>query len=674
MAMPRRPILWLSTVFIVFAGSVAAIGGLLGEGRSVPQFAALFILSAVALGAGFLVAALQIFRHFYIRPLHRLAVELRAIAFGRQGKLIDRAQYATLPGLVDALNALAGALDMALVQRNEAVAAATAGAETEKARLGAVLNDLHQGVVVCNLRHQVVLYNQKALGLLRVSGELGLGRSLSALLGMDPVLHMLEVLLRRPESGPESAPFITGTSDGRILLQGRMRLVRIDADVTGYVISFDDVTASVSALARRDALLREVIDSLQGPVARLNDVTCDPAQAAADISTALKMADEGYRSLLAGWWPMADINSAYLFGFVVNRLQDSGLKVNRTGLPIWLHGDSHTLAVALEALLRCVAKGTGATEFDLGADIDGGHGWILISWRGGRVADHTLAEWQLAPISAALGGMTVRDVMRHHTHEDLVEEARDGRVTLRIALPPGREGQDRTDLARMLPPRPEFFDFNLLEQGRPGRLGQLNLRDVTYVVFDTETTGLSPTQGDQIVSIAGVRIVNGRILTGETFSRVVNPGRGIPRESTRFHGITDQMVIDKPPLAVVLPQFKAYVADAVLVAHNAAFDLKFIRMRERESGVAFSNPVLDTMLLSSYVDGTPENQSLDAIAKRYGIPATDRHTALGDSLLTAAVLLRLIDALEAKGIHTLDDAMTTLNMTWELHHRLQAVL
>ncbi len=672
--MRRSPVPWLYAAFILFAAAVAAAGVLLAEDHGLSRSQALFVWSAAVLAAALLAAVLIIYRYFCLRPARRLAVELRAVVHGKQGKLIDKDRYASLPDLPEAINGLVQALDVARSQVAGAVAAATANAENEMSRLAAVLNGLHEGVVVCNLRHQVVLYNQHALNLLRVSGELGLGRSLSGLLAMDPVLHILEVLLRRPEGGPDNAPFITGTPDGRILLQGRMSLLRSQADITGYVVSFDDVTASVSALARRDALLRQVIDSLRDPVIRLNDVTCDPAKAAADISAALERATEGYRSLLAGWWPMTDINSAYLFSFVINRLENSGLKVNLTGLPIWLHGDSHTLVVALEALLRCIAKGTGAREFDLAAEVEGARGWILISWHGGRVADETLVEWQLVPVSAALGGMNVRDVMRHHTHEDLVEEAREGRVTLRIALHLGREGQDRVDMAGKLPPRPEFFDFNLLAQGQAGNLGQLSLRDVTYVVFDTETTGLSPTQGDQIVSIAGVRIVNGRILTGETFSRIVNPGRRIPRESTRFHGITDEMVIDKPPIAVVLPQFKAYAADAVLVAHNAAFDLKFIRMREQESGVVFGNPVLDTMLLSSYVDGTPENQSLDAIAERYGIAATDRHTALGDSLTTAAVLLRLIDALEAKGIHTLDEAMTTLNMTMELHNRVQAVL
>jgi DNA polymerase-3 subunit epsilon len=578
-----------------------------------------------------------------------------------------------LPALPEAINELAQKLGATRRQVHDAVAVATAGAENEMARLAAILNDLHEGVVVCNMKHQVVLYNQIALGLLHVTGEMGLGRTMFGLVAKEPVLHILDVLLHRPQDGLDNAPFITGTTDGRSLLQGRMSLVRAGGEITGYVITFNDVTDQVAALAKRDALLREVIESLRYPVERLNDPLADPAEATRDITLALERATKGHRSLVAGWWPMSDLHSADLFDFVIRRLENSGLKVTMTGLPVWLHGDSHSLVLALDALLRAVAKGTNAQAFDLAAEAEGGHGWICLAWEGTRVDDDSLIEWQKTRVSAALGGMTVRDVMLHHTREDLVEEAADGRVTLRIALSLGREGQDRVEVTEKLPPRPEFFDFNLLAQGGGGtELGSVRLRDLTYVVFDTETTGLRPAQGDQIVSIAGVRIVNGRILTGESFNRIVHPGRPIPPESIKFHGITDEMVIDKPPIAVVLPQFKAYAADAVLVAHNAAFDLKFIRMREQECAVSFDNPVLDTMLLSSYVDGTSEGQSLDDIADRYGIVVTDRHTALGDSLVTAAVLLRLIEALESKGIHTLDDALTTLNMTMELHNRALA--
>jgi DNA polymerase III epsilon subunit-like protein len=93
---------------------------------------------------------------------------------------------------------------------------------------------------------------------------------------------------------------------------------------------------------------------------------------------------------------------------------------------------------------------------------------------------------------------------------------------------------------------------------------------------------------------------NRRILTTEIFYRLGHPGRPIPQRSVRFHGITDDMVRDKPPARVVLPQFKDFVDTATLVAHNAAFDLQFLTLKASEYRVVFDNPVLDTLLLSAY--------------------------------------------------------------------------
>jgi DNA polymerase-3 subunit epsilon len=398
------------------------------------------------------------------------------------------------------------------------------------------------------------------------------------------------------------------------------------------------------------------------------------------ITTALTKAMLGYRTAQKGWWPMCDIHSSDLVDFAQRRLRDEGLQVTMVGLPVWLHGDSHTLSLLLEALIRRIHADTGIKAFDVGAG-RGGAGrdadkvWLEINWNGVPVPDETIEDWLGAPVSPLLGGMAVRDVLQHHGTDAPLQTTLEGFTWLRLPMQPGRdvEAQEAAPTEEQSS-RPQFFDFDLLQQDADlnAELGLMPLRAITYVVFDTETTGLRPDAGDQIVSIAGVRIVNGRILTGESFNRIVNPGRTIPPESIKFHGITDDMVQDKPPLEVVLPQFKAFCADAVLVGHNVAFDLKFLRMNERKCGVAFDNPALDTMLLSAYVDDSNRNQTLDAISDRYGIHAADRHTALGDSLTTAAVLLRLIDALEARGIRTFDEAVKTLNITQQLQQRQAA--
>ena len=211
---------------------------------------------------------------------------------------------------------------------------------------------------------------------------------------------------------------------------------------------------------------------------------------------------------------------------------------------------------------------------------------------------------------------------------------------------------------RSLPARPEFYSFDTLNPPMHAEeIGGKSLKQITFVVFDTETTGLKPSAGDEIISIAGVRIRDGRVIEAAPFSRLVKSGMKIPRESIRFHGITDEMVMGEAPIAEVLSDFRDYIGDAVLVAHNAAFDMTFLRSRQDVTGIRFDNLVLDTLLLSVFVDQDSRNHSLDAIAKRMGVSIKGRHTALGDSITTAHIFVRLLDLLEARGVTTLRHAM-----------------
>jgi DNA polymerase-3 subunit epsilon len=213
--------------------------------------------------------------------------------------------------------------------------------------------------------------------------------------------------------------------------------------------------------------------------------------------------------------------------------------------------------------------------------------------------------------------------------------------------------------------RPEFYDFDLFQSTEQTHaLEDRLLSELSFTVFDTETTGLNPSEGDEIIQIGAARIVNGKLLRQESFEQLVNPGRLIPAATVPIHGITQDMVKGKPLIAEVLPAFYSFAQDTVLVAHNAAFDMKFLQLQERHTGLVFNHPVLDTLLLSAVVHPAQESHRLEAIAERFNITVLGRHTALGDAFVTAEVWLRLLPLLQAMGITTLRQAREAAQKTY----------
>jgi DNA polymerase III epsilon subunit family exonuclease len=204
--------------------------------------------------------------------------------------------------------------------------------------------------------------------------------------------------------------------------------------------------------------------------------------------------------------------------------------------------------------------------------------------------------------------------------------------------------------------RPVFYDFDLFQAGQDVERDQQLLAQIPYTVFDTETTGLQPAAGDEIIAVGAVRIINGRLLYQEYFDRLIRPRCPLSAESTAIHGITEAMLADQPRIEQVLPQFQRFAEDTVLVAHNAAFDMRFLQMQEEPTGVRLRQTVLDTLLLSQVIHPHQSEHSLEALASRLGVPIVGRHTALGDAIVTAEVFLRMLPLLAGIGIRTLGEA------------------
>jgi len=195
------------------------------------------------------------------------------------------------------------------------------------------------------------------------------------------------------------------------------------------------------------------------------------------------------------------------------------------------------------------------------------------------------------------------------------------------------------------------LEANIVDDGVPITYNDapILLEDATYVVFDVETTGLSAVY-DTIIELAAVKIKNGEII--DRFESFANPHEPLSATTIELTGITDDMVKDAPDVDEVLRKFKDWVADSILVAHNASFDMGFLnvgyqRLLGEEKAI---NPVIDTLELARSLYPDLKNHRLNTLCKKFDIELTQHHRAIYDAEATGYLLIKMLKDVEERGI------------------------
>ncbi|APE29549.1 DNA polymerase III subunit epsilon [Halomonas aestuarii] len=534
--------------------------------------------------------------------------------------------------------------------------------------LETLLQVLDTPLLLCDHHRRVLLFNQAAETLFEGHPGLGLGKRLDALL---PITSLGDALGQLPDDGAPREILVP--CDERWL---HVVMRRVPNSHNETLLTLTDTTAAWSSEMGARADLAEMLPPLRRHTASLTSaadalVGVRTASPTSELGQRLEaVIDEEGRALARQLEQMGKVMedmhrqgerlvplwSNDLWASLGERLGKDHLHITPIGMPAWLKGDAPALLALLGSLLPRLATHCDNGELEGEVCLGNRRVYLDVIWQGRPLGEQLLDEWRAERLEALPFGPRVGDVLRQHTSDAWSLADEDGEhARLRLPLP----AADRVGAPRPhTPPRPEFHDFGIAEMPPPdAELAARPLRTLEVVAFDTETTGLELRNGDTVISLGACRIVNARLLASDVLDLRVDPGRPIPPASTAIHGITDDDVAGAPPLAVALPRFRDYIGEAVILAHNAAFDL--LAIQPPGGSVTFDMPVLDTLLLSRALDESLDGHDLDSLADRYDLsfPPGTRHTALGDARVTAELWLSLLPRLEARGIETLEQAL-----------------
>ena len=633
----------------------------------------------------------------YIIPILKLAESARIISTANPE---HRAQIKNAAKEIQYLADIINQSAAAFIELQEDVAGKIAIAQLtlneERTRLAALMSELPHGVIVCNTDGQILLYNQQAQKLFvdnptatvknkQTQGILGLGRSIFSILDRDPIIHSLEMLNKCHMSGRSKmvnhsmitlhtgrclrvnmAPFFTE--------QGELKII------SGFVLTLEDMTRQIESDSRRDTLIQSLIDEQQKDLEEIRDSISnilsrpqlDPKelykyrtkidQASQALQDKVTEARSNYARHLHALSKNENVLASNLLDIISNNINDR-FAIKATAIApkgVWLQLDSYSMVQAISHLAGLLSTHAKVPELLMTLTAEENSGAeLVITWPEANTDLTLLETWQQTPLITDTSGKSLnfKDTIEILAGKiSPIPGAHESYTGVIINLPP-LDKNHRLAIQSEIEHRPVSYEFDLFNRGDWKELRQTPLRKLTYVVFDTETTGLNPSKGDEIIQLGAIRIINGQLLYHEMIDQLVDPKRFVPQTSVAIHGIQPALLQGQPTIDKVLPHFHTFVENSVLVAHNAAFDMRFLQLQEEKTGIVFDNPVLDTLLLSSIIHPNQDSHSLDELAARLNVTIVGRHTALGDAIVTGEILLKLIPLLEAHGIYTLADAL-----------------
>lgn len=680
----------IGCLFFIFSVDISSQQrGLLNEllAQRTPPLALLAMLILLALGIGLN----KLYQH-YLNPLAKLTEDVVLLTTNSAHRALPQGAP-EVRALIDKFNTLAASHQALQDDVQSRIDQANRALAEEKNRLAALMSELAQSVLVCNQEGRILLYNTRATQLLETANDaagtnIGLGRSVFGVIERGLIVHALEqIQYQRKQTDDQltrpASDFVTTLTNGQIVRAHMVPVLDSANALNGFVLTLEDITRNVETDSRRDALLHSLTQNTRAALANIraavetmwqfpdmNNAKRDQFTAIINdesqrLSQQLDRAEQGQSDHPGSRWQLEEMRGADLIALLKRRIDTPSLHIDTVDTPdaidasLWLKLDSYALTLSLAYLVQCIASELNVSELHFSLQRADRLAHLDLTWSGTPLTLETLQVWEntTLPLSAGNRLLTLNAVITGLDGESAYLFNPTQHTSCYRILLPIAEPQAALDIRLKQPGRPEFYDFDLFHQsGQTAALDQGLLSRLSYTVFDTETTGLQPAGGDEIISIGALRIVNGRLLAQENFDQLVQPGRKLSAESIAIHGINDAMLHGQPSIDTILPQFHRFAEDTVLVAHNAAFDMRFLQMKEEKTGIRFIQPVLDTLLLSQVIQPHQEHHSLEAIATRLGVDIVGRHTALGDAIVTAEVFLKMIPLLAEKGILTLKDA------------------